>query len=83
MHCRPLSKWQTTPVLLPGKSHGQRSVVGYSPGVAEWDTTERLHFHFPPQNDYFLTNTDQTFQVTRNLIIKNAQIDDISKRKSN
>ena len=24
-------KWQSTPVLLPGKSHGQRSVVGYSP----------------------------------------------------
>ena len=25
------SKWQTTPVLLPGKSHGQRSLGGYSP----------------------------------------------------
>ena len=24
-------KWQPTPVLLPGKSHGQRSLVGYSP----------------------------------------------------
>ena len=24
-------KWQTTPVFLPGKSHGQRSLVGYSP----------------------------------------------------
>ena len=24
-------KWQTAPVLLPGKSHGQRSLVGYSP----------------------------------------------------
>ena len=24
-------KWQSTPVLLPGKSHGQRSPVGYSP----------------------------------------------------
>ena len=24
-------KWQSTPVLLPGKSHGQRSLVGYSP----------------------------------------------------
>ena len=40
-------------------------------------------FTFPPKNDYFLTNTDQTFQVTRNLIIKNTQIDDMSKRKSN
>ena len=34
-----------TPVLLPGKSHGQRSLVGYSPwGHKELDTTERLHF---------------------------------------
>ena len=40
-------KWQTTPVLLPGKSHGQRSLVGYSPwGHKELDTTERLYFHF-------------------------------------
>ena len=36
-----------TPVLLPGKSHGQRSLVGCSPwGGKESDTTERLHFHF-------------------------------------
>ena len=40
-------KWQSTPGLLPGKSHGQRSLVGYSPwGCKELDTTERLHFHF-------------------------------------
>jgi len=40
-------KWQSTPVLLPGKSHGQRSLVGYSPwGRKESDTTEQLHFHF-------------------------------------
>ena len=39
--------WQPTPVLLPGKSHGRRSLVGYSPwGRKELDTTERLHFHF-------------------------------------
>ena len=25
-------EWQSTPVFLPGKSHGQRSLVGYSPG---------------------------------------------------
>ena len=38
---------QPTPVLLPGKSHGRRSLVGYSPwGREESDTTERLHFHF-------------------------------------
>ena len=40
-------KWQFTPVLLLGKSHGQRSLVGYSPwGCKELNTTERLHFHF-------------------------------------
>jgi len=33
-------KWQPTPVFLPGKSHGQRSLVGYSPwGRKESDTT--------------------------------------------
>ena len=38
-------KWQPTPVLLPGKSHGWRSLVGYSPwGRKESNTTERLHF---------------------------------------
>ena len=36
-------KWQHTPVFLPGKSHGQRILVGYSPwGHKELDTTERL-----------------------------------------
>ena len=36
---------QPTPVLLAGKSHGYRSMVGYSPwGLKELDTTERLHF---------------------------------------
>ena len=36
-----------TPVLLPGKSHGQRSLGGCSPwGREELDMTERLHFHF-------------------------------------
>ena len=37
-------KWQPTPVLLPGKSHGRRSLEGYSPwGREELDMTERLH----------------------------------------
>ena len=40
-------QWHPTPVLLPGKSHGQRSLVGCRPwGREESDTTERLHFHF-------------------------------------
>ena len=37
-------KWQSTPVFLPGKSHGQRSLAGYSPwGRKELDTTEHTH----------------------------------------
>ena len=41
------TQWQLTPVLLPGKSHGRRSLVGFSPwGREESDTTEKLHFHF-------------------------------------
>ena len=43
----PRRQWQPTPVLLPGKSHGWRSLVGCSPwGCEELDMTERLHFHF-------------------------------------
>ena len=40
-------QWHPTPVLLPGKSHGRRSLVGCSPwGRKESETTERLQFHF-------------------------------------
>ena len=40
-------QWHPTPVPLPGKSRGQRSLVDCSPwGCEESDTTERLHFHF-------------------------------------
>ena len=40
-------KWQPTPVLLHGGSHGRRTLVGCSPwGCKESDMTERLHFHF-------------------------------------
>ena len=36
-------KWHPTPVFLPGKSHGQRDLVGYSPwGLKEVDMTEQL-----------------------------------------
>ena len=40
-------QWHPTPVLLPGKSHGQRSLLGCSPwGREESDTTEQPHFQF-------------------------------------
>ena len=64
------TQWHPTPVLLPGKSHGWRSLVGYRPwGRKESDTTERLHSlhlysfswvsfcltrHFPSSNNYRL-----------------------------
>ena len=43
----PNLQWHPTPAVLPGKSHGRRSLVGCSPwGRSESDMTERLHFHF-------------------------------------
>ena len=40
-------RWHPTPVLLPGKSHGWRRLVGWSPcGCWESDTTDWLHFYF-------------------------------------
>ena len=37
-------KWQLTPVFLPGRSHEQRSLAGYSPwGCKDSDTTEHIH----------------------------------------
>ena len=39
-------KWQPTPVFLPGKCHGERSLAGYSPwGHKESDTTKQLNTH--------------------------------------
>ena len=47
MGCDWRRHWHPTPVLLPGKSHGRRSLVSCSPwGPWGSDTTERLHFHF-------------------------------------
>ena len=51
MHWR--RQWHPTPVLLPGKSHGWRSLVGYSPwGRKESDTTEWLHFHWQVEREW-------------------------------
>ena len=46
--CYRRRQWHPTPVLLPGKSHGRRSLEACSPwGRCGSDTTEWLHFHFP------------------------------------
>ena len=48
-------KWQPIPVLLPGKFHGRRSLLGYrSRGCKESDTTEKLHFLFHFQETHTL-----------------------------
>ena len=45
--CSWRRQWHPTPVLLAGKSHGWRALVGCSPwGREESDTTGQLHFHF-------------------------------------
>ena len=55
-------KWQPTPVFLPGKSHGWKSLVGYSSwGHKESDMTERLHFHF---HFHWLIEKAREFQKT-------------------
>ena len=64
-------KWQPTPVLLPGKSHGGKNLVGYSPwGHKELDMTEWLHFHFHPHPK--LIKLTAVFQIT--LPFKNNRI---------
>ena len=55
-------KWQPTSVFLPEKSHGWRSLAGYSPwGPKESDTTERLHFHFKWLDSKQFLETKQGF----------------------
>ena len=47
-------KWQTTPVLLHGESHGQRGLVGYSPcGRKELKMTQQLN-----NKTFISTDTD-------------------------
>ena len=51
-------KWQPIPVLLPGKFHGQRSWVGYSPrGRKESDMTEHTHNVFMPTATIWMGET--------------------------
>ena len=41
-----IKRWHSTPVFLPGKSYGQRSLAGYSPcGHKESETAEPLSMH--------------------------------------
>ena len=62
----PLEKeMAATPVLLPGESHGGRSLIGYSPwGGKELDTTERLHFTVHNYWFVVVVTTVRTFKTT-------------------
>ena len=53
-------QWHPTPVLLPGKSHGWRSLVGCSPW-GRWgsDMTELLHFHFHLHFTFYITEKER------------------------
>ena len=52
-------KWQPTPVFLPGKFHGQKNLVGYSPwDHKELDTTEHTHPHTYPHTQRPTANID-------------------------
>ena len=63
-------KWQPTPVSLPGKSHGQRSLVGCSPwGRKESGTTERLH--------YLLIRASLVTQMVKNLLTNAGDVRDV------
>ena len=55
----------THSVPLPGKSHGRRSLVGYSPrGRKESDTTERLHYYYTTTKSRFLVTTGKQRYLT-------------------
>ena len=64
-------KWQCSPVLLPGKFHGQRSLVSYNPwGPKESDTTEQLtptYSHL--MRSYSILFLGQTIKVQRDQIL--------------
>ena len=54
-------KWQPTPVFLPGKSHGQGSLEGYSPrGHKSWTGLSIEHTH-----PAYLLKLKSTFSLTQ------------------
>ena len=68
----PLGKGMaTTPVLLPGKFHGWRSLIGYSPwDCKESDTTEQFHWHWRK-------GASQGTLVVKNLLANAGDIRDV------
>ena len=72
-------KWQPILVLLPGKSHGQRSLVDYSPwDLKESDTTEWFHFHFLSVFKSFALDLVLLWFHLTKLIKQNLKVSDCS-----
>ena len=64
--------WQPTPVFVPGKFHGHRSLVGYSPsGCKQSDMTERLSTHILYQTLYQDLNIQKFSHVFGTRFLKN------------
>ena len=60
-------KWQPTPMFLPGESHGQRSLVGYSPWTQkESDTTQGLN---NSNNNHLSMSTSRCHLSINNLFV--------------
>ena len=73
---------QPTPVFLPGESHGQRSLVGYSPrSHKELDTTEQLHFLEEIKKSQYIMNNAIT-EMENNLDGTNSRITEAEDRIS-
>ena len=53
----------TTPVFLPGKSHGQRNLAGYSPW-GHRDTTEHTHTHTHTHEEYIVAELKKIKDVS-------------------
>ena len=70
-------EWQPTPVSLPGESHGQRSLVGYSPwDHRESDVTEMTyHTHTPSRHLDVLHCVCKGPETERNMDLKEAWSD--------
>ena len=60
-------KWQATPVFLPGKSHGQRSLAGYSP----WDG-KRVGHDLVTKKTIVTGLIHQTFAINHPVLLANA-----------
>ena len=67
--------WPHTPVLLSGKSHRQRSLLGYSPwGCRELDTTKRLGHHHRRTVSNTLDLGFPPSRISRNLSILRVSV---------